>query len=41
MSHTNPSETWLGDKPDRVKFPYNIADKNVRDEFEKKYGVGE
>lgn len=38
VSHTNPNETWLGDKPDRVKFPYNIADKNVRDEFEKKYG---
>ncbi len=36
-SHTNASETWMSDKPDRVKFPYNIADKNVRDEFEKKY----
>lgn len=37
VSHTNPLETWLSDKPDRVKVPYNIADKNVRDEFEKKY----
>jgi hypothetical protein len=37
VSHTNPLETWLSDKPDRVKVPYNIADKGVRDEFEKKY----
>jgi len=31
-------ETWLSDKPDRVKFPYQVADKHVRDEFEKKWG---
>ncbi len=37
VSHTNALETWLSDKPDKVKFPYNIADKTVRDEFEKKY----
>jgi len=37
VSHTNALETWLSEKPDKVKFPYNIADKNVRDEFEKKY----
>jgi len=24
---TDPAETWLGDKLDRVKFPYNIIDK--------------
>ncbi|HQU42197.1 MAG TPA: hypothetical protein PK867_05270, partial [Pirellulales bacterium] len=30
-------ETWLSDKPDRVKFPYNVADAGVRAEFEKKY----
>lgn len=29
---------WLSDKPDRVLYPYNIADKDVREEFEKKYG---
>ncbi len=38
VSHTKPEETWLGDKPDRVKFPYNIADDQTRQEFEKKYG---
>src|SRR5688572_15652060 len=38
VGHTPPLDTWLSDKPDKVKFPYNIADKNVRDEFEKKYG---
>lgn len=37
VSHTNAAETWLSDKPDRVKFPYNIIDANVREEFEKKY----
>ncbi|HET6879796.1 MAG TPA: hypothetical protein VFI31_06565, partial [Pirellulales bacterium] len=30
-------ETWLSDKPNRVKFPYNVADTAVRAEFEKKY----
>lgn len=38
VSHTNPVETWLSDKPDRVKFPYNIIDKETREEFETKYG---
>ena len=38
VSHTNALETWLSDKPNRVKFPYNITDKDVRDEFEKVYG---
>lgn len=38
VSHTDAASTWLGDKPDRVKFPYNINDKETRDEFEKKYG---
>ncbi len=38
VSHTHPLETWLSDKPDRVKFPYNIIDKETREEFEQKYG---
>jgi len=38
VSHTNAAETWLSDKPDRVKFPYNINDKETREEFEKKFG---
>ena len=38
VSHTNAADTWLSDKPDRVKVPYNIADESVRKEFEKKYG---
>jgi hypothetical protein len=38
VTHTNALDTWLSDKPDRVKFPYNIADKSVREEFEKKWG---
>jgi hypothetical protein len=29
---------WLGDRPDRVRFPYHVADKETREEFEKKYG---
>src|SRR5262249_18748648 len=37
MSHTNANETWLSDKPDKVKVPYNVADKEVREQFEKKY----
>lgn len=36
--HTSPLDTWLSDKPDRVKFPYNIIDAAVREEFEKTYG---
>lgn len=38
VSHTNAAETWLSDKPERIKFPYNIIDQNTREEFEKKYG---
>jgi hypothetical protein len=30
-SHTSATDTWLSDKPDRVKFPYNMTDKNVRE----------
>jgi len=37
VSHTNAAETWLSDKPDRVRVPYNIADAETRKEFEKKY----
>ena len=37
VSHTDPAESWLGDKPDRVKFPYNINDAETRKEFEQKY----
>ena len=37
VSHTNSAATWLSDKPDRVKVPYNIADENVRQEFEARY----
>lgn len=38
MNQATAAETWLSDKPDRVKFPYHIADAPVRDEFEKKWG---
>lgn len=38
VSHTNAAETWLSDKPNRVKFPYNIADASVRENFEALYG---
>ncbi|HZN33652.1 MAG TPA: hypothetical protein VFB80_07525, partial [Pirellulaceae bacterium] len=37
VSHTNAAETWLSDKPERIKFPYNISDPDVRAAFEKKY----
>jgi hypothetical protein len=37
MSHTDASESWLSDKPDRVKVPYNLIDKDSREAFEKKY----
>jgi hypothetical protein len=33
----NPGDNWLGDKPDRVKVPYRIADAETRKQFEKKY----
>jgi hypothetical protein len=38
VSHTKPLDTWLSDKPDRVRFPYNIIDKETREEFDAKYG---
>jgi hypothetical protein len=38
VGHTSPLDTWLSEKPDRVRFPYNVADAQVRQEFEKKYG---
>ena len=31
-------KSWLSDQPNRVKFPYNVADKETAAEFEKKYG---
>lgn len=37
MNESLAKETWLSDKPDRVKFPYHIGDAPVRAEFEKKY----
>ena len=37
VSHTSAADTWLSDKPDRVKVPYNISDPEVRAAFEKKY----
>ncbi len=37
VSHTKPEESWLGDKPGRVKFPYNLVDQGTREEFEKLY----
>ncbi len=30
-------ETWLSDKPERVRVPYQIADERVRKDFEQKY----
>ena len=36
-SATPALSNLVGDKPDRVRFPYNIADAPVRSEFEKKY----
>ena len=38
MNAADAPATWLGDKPDRVKFPYHVADKETREAFEKKYG---
>ena len=32
-----PEENWLSEKPDRVKFPYHVADAETRKQFEKKY----
>jgi len=37
VSHTSAVETWLSDKPERVKVPYNISQPDVRQEFEAKY----
>lgn len=38
VSHTKPSDTWLSDNADRVKFPYDFLDKTTQEEFEQKYG---
>ena len=38
VSPDKPAETWLGERPDRVKFPYHVADDETRKQFEKKYG---
>lgn len=38
VSHTKPLETWLSEKPEKVKFPYNIIDKETQAEFDAKYG---
>jgi hypothetical protein len=38
MDASKAAETWLSDKPDRVKVPYSVADKETVAEFEKKYG---
>lgn len=37
INQTLAPETWLSDKPERVRFPYSIADAGVRAEFEKTY----
>jgi len=37
VSPTDAAQTWLSDRPERVKFPYNIADPATREEFEQKY----
>jgi hypothetical protein len=34
----NDSPAWMKDDPNRVLFPYSVADKEVIEEFEKKYG---
>jgi hypothetical protein len=38
--NTRPDKpaNWLSDEPDRVLYPYNVADDDTRTEFEKKYG---
>jgi hypothetical protein len=33
-----PPANWLSDDPNRVRFPYNVADDETRKEFEKKFG---
>jgi hypothetical protein len=38
MDATKAAQTWLSDKPERVKFPYSVADKDTVAAFEKKYG---
>jgi hypothetical protein len=37
VSATEAPKTWLSDKPDRVKVPYNVNDEETRKQFEKKY----
>src|SRR5262245_50635856 len=38
--NTSPDKpaNWLSDEPNRVLHPYNVNDKDTREEFEKKYG---
>ncbi len=38
VNRPKAEETWLSDNPDRVKFPYNIIDKETQEEFQAKYG---
>lgn len=33
------AKTWLGDDPNRVKFPYNVIDPETKAEFEKKFAA--
>ena len=37
MNATTAAETWLSDKPAKVKFPYQVADKETQENFVKKY----
>jgi len=37
MNAADAEGSWLGDKPDRVKAPYHVGDKDVREAFEKRY----
>jgi hypothetical protein len=36
-SAADAEASWLGDKPDRVRVPYHVGDKDVREAFEKMY----
>jgi hypothetical protein len=37
INQQSAPQTWLSDKPERVKFPYQVGDESVRTAFEKKY----
>lgn len=37
VNAADAAQSWLGDKPNRVKFPYHLIDAKTREEFEKKY----